>query len=144
MQQEKPLKQSRIQVESDLNTISEVLPWFEQFSISVLPQQFCWQCQIALIEGFTNAVRHAHQHLPQTTTIELELKLFAHCLEIRIWDQGKPFDLQAKLESLFQEDCDPLEKEGGRGLMFIKELTDEMFYQRLSDQRNCLLMRKLR
>ncbi|NEO49184.1 MAG: ATP-binding protein, partial [Moorea sp. SIO4A3] len=41
-----------------------------------------------------------------------------------------------------QEDYDPLEKEGGRGLMFMNQLTDEVSYQRLSDQRNCLLMRK--
>lgn len=144
MQKEKPLKQSNLRVETDLNAVAEVLQWFEQFSSKLLPEQFCWQSQIALVEGFTNAVRHAHQHLPKTTVIELELKLFKNYLEIRIWDWGKPFDLPAKLNALCQEKSDPLEKEGGRGLIFIHQLTDELCYQRFSDQRNCLLMRKQR
>ncbi|MGB7440962.1 MAG: ATP-binding protein [Coleofasciculaceae cyanobacterium] len=144
MHKDKPLKQSNLHVETDLNAVAEVLQWFEQFSSKLLPEQFCWQTQIALVEGFTNAVRHAHQHLPKKTVIELELKLFENYLEIRIWDWGKPFDLSEKLQTLCQEKCDPLEKEGGRGLIFIDQLTDELSYSRLSDQRNCLLMRKQR
>lgn len=144
MHNEKPLKQSRLQVETDLHAVNEVLQWFDQFTAPLLPQKFRWQCQIALIEGFTNAVRHAHHHLPQTTPVELELKVFAHWLEMRIWDQGPPFDFEAKLEALRHEDCDPLEKEGGRGLIFMQQLTDELSYARLDDERNCLLMRKRR
>ncbi|MDY7015920.1 MAG: ATP-binding protein, partial [Cyanobacteriota bacterium] len=33
-------------------------------------------------------------------------------------------------------------KEGGRGLLFIQQLTDEMSYIRTRDRRNCLIMRK--
>ena len=110
----------------------------------ILPQPLQSQCQLAFVEGFTNAVRHAHQHLPPTTPIELELKVFPDCLEMRIWDQGEPFDLQSKLEALCQEEHDPLDKEGGRGLMFMHQLTDELAYLRDSDNRNCLLMRKRR
>jgi len=142
MHNEKPLKQSHLRLETDLRAVEEVLQWFEQFAPPLLPEQVWQQSQIALVEGFTNAVRHAHQSLPQTTLIEIELKLFSDCLEIRIWDQGQPFDLYGKLEALCHEDCDPLEKEGGRGLMFIQQLTDELSYQRLDDQRNCLFMRK--
>jgi serine/threonine-protein kinase RsbW len=144
MHNEKPLKQSRLQLETDLHGVNEVLQWFDQFTAPVLPQKFRWQCQIALIEGFTNAVRHAHQHLPQTTPVELELKVFADCLEMRVWDQGEPFDLLAKLQALCQEKRDPLEHEGGRGLIFMHQLTDELSYERLPDGRNCLLMRKQR
>jgi serine/threonine-protein kinase RsbW len=65
---------------------------------------------------------------------------------MRIWDQGEPFDFQAKLkESLCQkEKFDPLEQEGGRGLIFMYQLMDEVDYIRLPDQRNCLLLRKHR
>lgn len=144
MQNDKPLKESRLQVETDLNAVPEVLQWFEQFTSPLLPQQFCGECQLALVEGFTNAVRHAHHHLPPTTPIELELELFPQYLEMRVWDQGQPFDWQAKLDALCQEDVDPLEKEGGRGLMFMNQLTDELSYVRFTDERNCLLMRKHR
>lgn len=144
MQNDKPLKESRLQVETDLNAVPEVLQWFEQFTSPLLPQQFCGECQLALVEGFTNAVRHAHHHLPPTTPIALELELFPQYLEMRVWDHGQPFDWQAKLEALCHEDIDPLEKEGGRGLMFMNQLTDELSYVRFTDERNCLLMRKRR
>ncbi len=144
MQNERPLKQSRLQVKTDLNTVADVLQWFDQFTQPLLPEKFRWQCQIALVEGFTNVVRHAHQHLPQTTPIELELKLFSQCLEMRIWDRGQAFDLQAKLHALCKEENNPLDKEGGRGLIFMYQLTDEVSYERLPDERNCLLLRKRR
>jgi serine/threonine-protein kinase RsbW len=145
MDNEKPLQQSRLKVKTDLQALTEVLQWFEQFTSPLLPKQFCWQCQLALVEGFTNAVRHAHRDLPQTTPIELELKVFAHCVEMRIWDQGQPFELEAQLnEALRWLPPDLLEQEGGRGLIFMHQLTDELSYSRLSDQRNCLLMRKQR
>lgn len=144
MQNDKPLKESRLQVETDLNAVPEVLQWFEQFTSPLLSQQFCGECQLALVEGFTNAVRHAHHHLPPTTPVELELQLFPQYLEMRVWDHGQLFDWQGKLDALCSEDIDPLEKEGGRGLMFMKQLTDELSYVRFTDERNCLLMRKRR
>jgi serine/threonine-protein kinase RsbW len=145
MQNEKLLNESHLQVETHLNAVTQVLHWFEEFTTPLLPQPFGSQCQLALVEGFTNAVRHAHQGLSETTPIELELKVFANYLEMRIWDKGPPFDLQAKVnEALSQNNCDPLEKEGGRGLLFMYQLMDEMAYLRLPDQRNCLLLRKHR
>lgn len=144
MHNERPVQQSNLQVKTDLNAVTEVLQWFEEFTSSLLPQQVGSQCQLALVEGFTNAVRHAHHDLPPTTPIDLELKIFPDFLEMRIWDHGPPFDFQAKLQSLCQEESDPLEKEGGRGLIFMQQLTDELSYARLGDERNCLLMRKRR
>ena len=143
---EKPLKQSCLQVKTDLNAVTQVLEWFEDFTSPLLPQPLQSQCQLAFVEGFTNAVRHAHEHLPAATPIDLELKMFGDCLEMRIWDRGKPFDLQSKIQEALdhQDKCNPLEKEGGRGLIFMHQLTDELAYLRLDDDRNCLLMRKRR
>ncbi len=141
---EQPLRQSSLQVETDLHAVTQVLQWFEEFTVPILPQPLQSHCQLAFVEGFTNAVRHAHHHLPSTTPIELELRVFPDCLEMRIWDHGEPFDLQAKLEALCQEELDPLDKVGGRGLIFMHQLTDELAYLRESDNRNCLLMRKRR
>jgi len=139
----KPLQQSHLQVETDLNAVTEVLKWFEEFTSPVLPQEFCLPCKLALDEGFTNVVRHAHQGLPKTTPIDLELRIFNHCLEMRIWDYGPPFDFQETLQKrLCLSPSDQLEQEGGRGLIFMHKLMDELSYLRLSDQRNCLLLRK--
>lgn len=142
MHNESLIKQSHLQVATDLKAVGDVLQWFEQFVSPPWSEKFWWECKVALTEGFTNAVRHAHRHLPQSTPIDLELKAFVDRLEIRIWDRGEPFDWLAKLQFLLQEDCDPLEKEAGRGLIFMYQLTDELSYQRLPDQRNCLFMLK--
>lgn len=142
MPEQIPLKESCIQVHTDLNALTDVLQWFDQFELPSLSKDFLWQCQVVLTEGFTNAVRHAHSHLPSSTVIELEMKLFIDYLEIKIWDQGKLFDWEGTLVAISQEEVDPLEKEGGRGLMFIKQLTDYVGYDRCSDQRNCLTLHK--
>lgn len=137
----KPLKQSHLRVTTDINAVAEILAWFDRLVSHQFPPQFCVACKVALDEAFANVVNHAHQHLPKTTSIELELQLFADCIEMRIWDHGKPFDLQAKLDTLHNRSCHLLE-ETGRGLLLMEKYTDELSYQRLSDQRNCLFMGK--
>ncbi len=136
------LKESCLRVPTDLNALTDVLQWFDQFDLPPLSKDFLWQCRVVLTEGFTNAVRHAHCHLPSGTVVELGMSLFTDYLEIKIWDQGEPFDWEGTLMAISQEDIDPLEKEGGRGLMFIKQLTDYVRYDRFSDQRNCLTLHK--
>ncbi len=135
------VKQYHLQVKTELEALKDVLQWFEGRVFPLVPQKMGWQCEVALVEAFTNAVRHAHQDLPQTTPIDLEVKLLPNFLEMRIWDQGQPFDIQAKLRKSERE-AGLMEKEGGRGLQFIKKLTDELQYLSLPNHRNCLVMRK--
>jgi serine/threonine-protein kinase RsbW len=131
-----------LEVTSELEELVPVLRWFENNTLGLLPETVVWQCKVALAEGFTNTVRYAHGSLPGTTPIELELTLLEECLEIRIWDRGKPFDLLAKLATLQQSPVDPLEKESDRGLLFMRALTDRLQYIRLPDRRNCLILSK--
>ncbi|MEQ8537624.1 MAG: ATP-binding protein [Coleofasciculus sp. D1-CHI-01] len=141
MHPDKPLKQSHLKVATDINAVAKIFAWFDRLALRQFPCQFCVDCKVALDEAFANAVHHAHRYLPHTTPIELELKIFADRLEMRIWDHGQPFDLQAKLDALHQKGCNLLE-ETGRGLILMEQFTDELSYQRLSDQRNCLFMGK--
>lgn len=138
---EQPIKQSCLEVQTDLNALPQVWQWFEQFNLPQFPENLWNECQVALTEGFTNAVRHAHKGLPSTTLISVEGRVFADYVEIRIWDQGQPFNLEAKLQSLLEEPPNPW-KEDGRGLIFMKQLMDSLSYLRLSNQQNCLVMRK--
>ena len=50
-----------IQVPSDLKALDQVLFQFNKIYQASIPQKDWLQCQLALVEGFTNAVRHAHQ-----------------------------------------------------------------------------------
>lgn len=150
MQNKKPLQELRLEVLTDLNALSQVLVWFETDAAPLLPEKIYWECKLAVAEGFTNAVRHAHQGLPSTTPIKLEVIFFTQYLEMKIWDKGKPFDLISKLKHQIKlhKNFDPKKDdvpESGRGLIWMKELTDELNYIRTPDQRNCLFMvKKLR
>ena len=135
------VKQYHLQVKTELEALKEVLQWFEGFVFPLVPQKMGWQCEVALVEAFTNAVRHAHHDLPKATPIDLEVKLLPNFLEMRIWDRGQPFDIEAKLNKSERE-ANVMEREGGRGLQFINKLTDELQYLNLPNHRNCLVMRK--
>jgi serine/threonine-protein kinase RsbW len=135
-----PLHQASLQVNTDLDALAQVLEWFDQFNNPPIPPQAWMQCQLALAEGFTNAVRHAHRSQPSNSPIKMEVQIFADQIEIRIWDQGEPFDLIQRLKNM-PKDLDS-EAEGGRGLRLMERISDLLSYTRTPDNRNCLLLVK--
>lgn len=136
-------------VKSDLTLLNQVLSWFDelcfrnQSKLSWLADKSDRQyirldeIKLALDEGFTNAVRHAHENLPSETPIEIQFTLWDDRLEIRIWDQGEPFD-----PNTLTEPAPGTLQEGGFGWSLIRRLTDRVSYERGEDGRNCLLLVK--
>jgi serine/threonine-protein kinase RsbW len=120
--------------------LEEVLSWFEQLNQPSIPKKVWLQCQLALAEGFTNAVRHAHKGLPTDVSIDLEVTLLPQHLEMRIWDQGPPFDLEKWLQT--HEPKMDAGAGGGRGLAILNQIADQLSYTRTDDNRNCLLLVK--
>jgi serine/threonine-protein kinase RsbW len=101
-----PLQKFSLQLNTDINAVAQVLSWLEQLDLLTpipIPEAVLYQCKLAVVESFTNAVRHAHKNLPIETPIELEITVFNERLEIKIWDLGKPFDFQAKLKEKLLE-----------------------------------------
>lgn len=98
-----PLQKIHLKLNTDLKAVTQILSQMEQLESLPIPEAVLHQCKLAAIEGFTNAVRHAHKDLPEETPIELEVTVFNGSLEIAIWDSGKPFDFQAKLLEELQE-----------------------------------------
>lgn len=133
------LPQVRTQVKTDLGSLGQVLAWFEQFARPAMSQTIWLQCQIALAEAFTNAVRYAHRSQPADTPIEIEITFRRSTLEIRVWDYGAEFDLENFLKKV-----PPVSEqaEGGRGLRLLEKIADGLTYFRTDDQRNCLLIVK--
>lgn len=133
------------QVPTDLNALEPLLSWFDQLNQPSIPREVWIQCQLALAEGFTNAVRHAHKDLHPNVPIDIEVTLFPQYLEIRIWDRGAPFDLERWLQKQQQKMNEhppgdyPL---GGRGIILMRTIADKLSYTRTDDNRNCLLMVK--
>lgn len=150
MPNDRPIQEFSLQLTTELESLEDLLEWFEKIALKYLEDRDYWQCQLALTEGFTNAVRHAHENLPPTTPIDLKILFFPHSLEIQVWDRGQPFDLEAELRDRLEQKAYKLDgnlgelTEGGRGLVWMSELMDDLRYIRDAHQRNCLILRKHR
>ena len=131
---------AHLQINSGLSGLDQVLSWFAQLHQSPIPTSVWIRCQLALAEAFTNAVRHAHRDQPPDLPVDIEVALFPEHLEIRVWDQGLPFDLEQRLKNL-SERLD-IYSPGGRGLKLMKDIADHLSYTRTDDRRNCLLIVK--
>jgi serine/threonine-protein kinase RsbW len=95
---------------------------------------------LALAEGFTNAVRHAHKGKPADLPVDIQVSVFAEFVEIKVWDSGDPFDLEGKIKNISQ--TVDLAASGGRGLKLMKDIGDSLSYVRTADGRNCLSIAK--
>jgi serine/threonine-protein kinase RsbW len=144
------LEKYHIQVNSDIYALAKLQEWFCQLQ-NLLPKPTWMQCNLVLVEVFTNVVSYAHEGLPEETPIDIEISINAsECfLEMRIWDFGEPFDLQAEidraaLESQKNQDFESIDDipTGGRGLMIAKTVAHEISYETLPDGRNCFVMTK--
>jgi len=133
-------------VNSDLRLLAKLQTWFEEFCEGH-PLLIQWddtqryRFKLAMVEGFSNTVRHAHEHLPPETEIEIELAiehtLHAPQLTFRIWDRGEPFD-----PSLLDEPEPGTLQLGGYGWYLLRRLSDRVTYDRCADNRNCLTIVK--
>jgi len=139
-EQLKDLKPSIMQFPTDRSALEQVLSWFDQLYQPSIPTIVWLQCKLAVAEGFTNAARHAHRGLPPNVPIDIEVTLFPQGLEIRIWDQGPPFDLISWLQS--SEQLVDQHAGGGRGIAIMQKIADKLSYTRTDDNRNCLLIVK--
>lgn len=128
------------QFPSDIEALDQILSWFNQLSQPSIPRIVWLQYQLALAEGFTNAVRHAHKDLSKDVSIEIEFTIAPQCLELRIWDCGPPFDLEGRIREL--EHRVDRDSPGGRGLLILQKISDQLSYTRTDDNRNCLLVTK--
>ncbi|PZU94257.1 MAG: ATP-binding protein [Pseudanabaena sp.] len=147
------IQKYHIQLNSDIYALSKLQGWFQQFQ-KLLPKQAWMQCNLVLVEVFTNVVSYAHEKLPEETPIDIELDIFANerCLQLKIWDYGQPFDLETEIERASLEaeknkefnnshnSIDDLPT-GGRGLYIAKTVADEISYKRI-EERNCFVMTK--
>jgi serine/threonine-protein kinase RsbW len=131
-------QRERLVVPSHLAALNPIQAWFRQFCLQN-EERYPWlahQCDrlnLALAEGFTNAVRHAHRGLPPETPIEIGLTLHEDWIEIRIWDHGRPFNP----DELKEPQPGTLQS-GGYGWFLLRRLTDRVAYDRYIDGRNCL------
>ena len=130
------LKKADLQVNTGLSALDPVLSWFAQLYDPQIPRSVWIRCQLALAEGFTNAVRHAHEGKRPDWPVDIQVAVWDEFVEIKIWDSGNPFNLEQKIQDMSKK-TDP-EASGGRGLKLMKDIADSLSYRRTADGRNCL------
>jgi serine/threonine-protein kinase RsbW len=91
---------------------------------------------MATDEAVNNIMRHAHRGHPEAT-IQIQCFLHADSVEVRLLDEGAPFDLAAVPY------LDPAEpRVGGRGVFLMRALMDELSCQPRGEHGNTLRMVK--
>ncbi|NJN72597.1 MAG: thiosulfate sulfurtransferase [Limnothrix sp. RL_2_0] len=138
------LDQYQFHVASDLTQLDHVLTQSSQINrYDLIPLHDWMQCQMAIAEGFTNAVRHAHGEELKNCPITIDLRLYSHRLDIRIWDHSAhDFDLDhhlATLDTRLNEYAS-----GGRGFIILKKIADTLAYRYDATQQQSYLLIKKR
>ncbi len=134
------LKQISFEIPTNLKVLEQVLENFNQLNQPWIAQKDWLECKLALAEGFTNAVRHAHSNFPPETPIKIDITLNQQSLEIRIIDCGPPFDLKGFLQDT--QNRDHQLSSHGQGLPILQKISDHLSYCRIDDHHNCLLIVK--
>jgi serine/threonine-protein kinase RsbW len=96
---------------SRLDSVAILLEWMKQQRPSGVDGQLWVQAQTALVEGFSNAVRHAHAQLDPAPEVVVTLELTPRHLQLQVRDHGPPFDITpawAAEEPPSNRDPDPL------------------------------------
>jgi anti-sigma regulatory factor (Ser/Thr protein kinase) len=91
---------------------------------------------MATDEATNNVIRHAHRNQPQAT-LQIECHFVNEGIEVRLLDEGEPFDIAAVPH------LDPGElRPGGRGVFLMRALMDELSCQPRGERGNLLRMVK--
>lgn len=131
-----------LEIDTDITTVPDVLSWFEQINQPpIIKQEIWWQCQTLLIEGFTNIVEHAHKNLAKETFIYIEVCRYTQSIEIRIFAEGKAFNIEQKLQEV--PEFEDNNQARGRGLKIMSVLADNLSYEKIAENRYCLFISKL-
>lgn len=131
---------SSLSFPANLEELPRVLLWIRQRLLKgKRPSRWDQQFELAVEEALVNIIRYAY---PQGTgLIEIRFTLLSGTVELVILDRGVPFnpltdvappDLQSPVEE---------RKEGGLGVFLIRQLIDEVRYER-DDGANILTLVK--
>jgi serine/threonine-protein kinase RsbW len=128
---------SELHVPSDLSFINIVETWLLgclkiHLGDSVDGTEQSSRLRLALVEAYTNAVRHAHKD-QSSLPILLRLELKDRKLAIEVWDYGQGFDL-----STYFPPSPGQKQEGGYGWLIMNRLMDRIEYRLQVDGANCL------
>ncbi len=83
--------------------------------------ELAYQINLVLTEAMSNAILHAPKDNKNCRQIHINISIINNNLHIKVYDQGKGFDL----DTLPPPDFNEL-KEGGRGIFIIQSVMDSV------------------
>ncbi|MEM8642818.1 MAG: anti-sigma regulatory factor [Cyanobacteria bacterium P01_G01_bin.54] len=128
---------TELNIPSDLKFLTVVERWLLDCLEAELGDSVDWPRQsnrlrLALVEAYSNVVRHAHREQPQIPVL-LKLELQERDIALEIWDHGEGYDLETYLPPNPES-----RQEGGYGWLIMNRLMDKVEYQLQVNGRNCL------
>ena len=106
-----------------------------------LDMHVAMKIQVAMEEMVTNVIFYAY---PEGTSADITLTAESDGKEVTfvLSDAGKPFDPTAKEDA--DLDVNPMDREqGGMGILIVKNIMNEVSYQRLGDMNQLTMKKKL-
>jgi len=92
------------------------------------PRQLIEELGTAVIEACTNAMEHGNK-LDASLQVEIHIDVGADRIVVSVMDQGAGFDYRN------WQPAEGLLRERGRGILIMREFSDQLDYDRLSDGR---------
>jgi serine/threonine-protein kinase RsbW len=135
-----PAKKYILTLKSDLADLEKLRSFVEEIREALSVSKKCqFETNLALEEAFSNALSYGFDKRTDRF-IKITITTVKGVLNIRIEDDGKPFNpLEAK-EPTFQYDIENCEI-GGLGIHLIKHVMDDIRYER-NQNKNVLTMKK--
>lgn len=106
-----------------------------------LDMHVAMKLQVAMEEMVTNVIFYAY---PEGVSADITLTVESDDKEVTfvLSDSGKPFDPTAKEDA--DLDVNPMDREqGGMGILIVKNIMNEVSYQRLGDMNQLTMKKKL-
>ena len=128
---------TELHIPSDLRFLIVAENWLLGSLEIELGDQVDWSRQssrlrLALVEAYSNVVRHAHRERPNLPVL-IKLELKDRDLALEIWDYGAGYDIESYLAPNPES-----KQEHGYGWLILNRLMDRVEYQLQVNGRNCL------
>jgi len=126
--QEKGPLHFELRIPSDPRLLAVVRRTVSEFAAAFgFKEEQCRAITLAVDEALSNIIRHAYKNR-YDQEIEMRLSANRECLEVTFVDRGEPVDLSKCC-------AQPLDKValGGRGTHLIRQIMDEVCYERVSE-----------
>ena len=128
---------TELHIPSDLKFLIVAENWLLSSLEIELGDQVDWSRQsnrlrLALVEAYSNVVRHAHRERPNLPVL-IRLELKDRDLVLEIWDYGEGYDIESYLAPNPES-----KQEHGYGWLILNRLMDRVEYQLQVNGRNCL------